>query len=337
MMTAPALTTLTSLTTGAGIVPMIQFLEPARLWWLLLIPVVVVLYFALMARGKGSKMRKSSSLDMVIPRERTWVRHVAVGLAVLSLAALTVAFAKPKDTVLEERQRATIAIAIDISLSMGAEDVEPNRLAAAQEAAKEFVQSVPAKFNVALIAYAGTASTLVPPTTDRGPVIQAIDDLQLQSSTATGEGIYTALSAIEQAPPDPDDPDAPVPARIVLLSDGKQTLGRPSADAAEEAKAREVPIYTIAYGTENGYVEIDGRRERVPVDKYELSVIAKISGGKAYEADSAGDLKEVFEDIKSQVGKVEVFVEVTERYAGLGLLFAVLAAAGVISIAARWP
>lgn len=328
-MTMPTLMTAT--------VPMIQFLEPVRLWWLLLIPLVVGIYFALLARSGHSKMRKSSTLDMVIPKERTWVRHVAVGLAVLSLASLTVAFAKPKDTVMEERQRATVVIAIDVSLSMGAEDVEPNRLAAAQDAAKEFVQSVPPKFNVALVAYAGTATTLAPPSTDRAPVIAAIDGLQLQSSTATGEGIYTALSAIAQAPPDPDDPDAPVPARIVLLSDGKQTLGRPSATAAEEAKAQEVPIYTIAYGTENGYVEIDGRRERVPVDKYELSVIAKISGGKAYEAGSAGDLKEVFEDIESEVGKVEVFVEVTERYAGLGLLFAVLAAAGVISIAARWP
>lgn len=327
----------TTTTTLLTMVPMIQFLEPVRLWWLLLIPVVVGLYLALLARGGRSKLRKSSTLDMVIPKERTWVRHLAVCLAVLSLASLTVAFAKPKDTVWEERQRATVVVAMDVSLSMGAEDVEPNRLAAAQAAAKEFVQSVPKKFNVALVAYAGTATTLAPPSTDRGPVLQAIDDLQLQSSTATGEGIYTALDAVAQAPPDPDDPDAPVPARIVLLSDGKQTLGRPSADAAEEAKSQDVPIYTIAYGTENGYVEIDGRRERVPVDKYELSVIAKISGGKAYEAGSAGDLKEVFEDIESQVGKVEVFVEVTERYAGLGLLFAVLAAAGVISIAARWP
>ena len=199
--------------------------------------------------------------DLVIPRDRTWLRHVAVGLSILSLLTLTLAFAKPKDQVSVPRERATIVVTIDISLSMEAEDVEPNRLDAAKGAAEQFVNSLPPKFNVALVTFAGTATTVVPPTLDRGAVTAAISALRPQASTAIGEGIYTSLAALAQVPPDPDDPKAEVPARrIVLLSDGKTQVGRPSDQAAQAAKAQTVPIYTIAYGTADGYIEIGGRR-----------------------------------------------------------------------------
>jgi Ca-activated chloride channel family protein len=138
-------------------------------------------------------------------------------------------------------------------------------------------------------------------------------------------------------PPDPDNPKAVAPARIVLLSDGKTQVGRPSDQAAMAARAQSVPIYTIAYGTTDGYIDIGGRREPVPVDRAELARVSKISGGEAYTASSAGELKEVYKDIGSSVGKEKVDREVTSRYAGFGLGFAILAALGMISLGARWP
>jgi Ca-activated chloride channel family protein len=275
--------------------------------------------------------------DLVIPRDRTWLRHVAVGLSILSLLTLTLAFAKPKDQVSVPRERATIVVTIDVSLSMEAQDVEPNRLDAAKIAAEQFVNSLPPKFNVALVSFAGTAVTLVPPTLDRGAVTAGIQALRPQASTAIGEGIYTSLAALAQVPPDPDNPKAEAPARIVLLSDGKTQVGRASDQAAQAARAQSVPIYTIAYGTADGYIEIGGRREPVPVDRAELRRIAQISGGEDYTATSAGQLKEVYKDIGSSVGTEKVDKEVTSRYAGFGLGFAILAALGLSSLAARWP
>jgi Ca-activated chloride channel family protein len=122
-----------------------------------------------------------------------------------------------------------------------------------------------------------------------------------------------------------------------LLSDGKTQVGRPSDQAAMAARAQGVPIYTIAYGTPDGYIDIGGRREPVPVDRAELARVSKISGGQAYTAESAGELKQVYKDIGSSVGKEKVDREVTSRYAGFGLGFAILAALGMISLGARWP
>lgn len=319
-------------------IPLLQFLAPNRLWLLVLIPLLVGGYVLLARRRAGRRRAMGRTMfDLVIPKDRVWVRHVAVGLSILSLLTLTLAFAKPKDEVSVPRERATIVVTIDVSLSMEATDVEPTRLEAAKSAASEFVNSLPPKFNVSLVSFAGTATTLVPPTLDRGAVTAAIDALRPQPSTAIGEGIYTSLAAIAQVPPDPDNPDEVAPARIVLLSDGKTQVGRASDQAARAARDQNVPIYTIAYGTEDGYIEVSGRREPVPVDRVELQRVAKISGGQAYTAESAGELEEVYKDIGSSVGKEKVDKEVTSRYAGFGLAFAILAAVGLISLGARWP
>ncbi len=319
-------------------ITLLSFLAPVRLWLLVLIPLLVVLYLWMVQRKRSRNRTVGRTMfDLVIPRDRTWLRHVAVGLSILSLLTLTLAFAKPKDQVSVPRERATIVVTIDVSLSMEAQDVEPNRLDAAKIAAEQFVNSLPPKFNVALVSFAGTAVTLVPPTLDRGAVTAGIQALRPQASTAIGEGIYTSLAALAQVPPDPDDPKAVAPARIVLLSDGKTQVGRASDQAAQAARAQSVPIYTIAYGTADGYIEIGGRREPVPVDRAELRRIAQISGGEDYTATSAGQLKEVYKDIGSSVGTEKVDKEVTSRYAGFGLGFAILAALGLSSLAARWP
>jgi Ca-activated chloride channel homolog len=227
-------------------IPLLSFLAPTRLWLLLLIPLLVGLYLWMVQRKRNrSKQMSKTMFDLVIPRDRTWLRHLAVGLSILSLLTLTVAFAKPKDQVSVPRERATIVVTIDVSLSMEAQDVDPNRLDAAKTAAEQFVTSLPPKFNVALVTFAGTATTLVPPTLDRGSVTAAIRSLRPQASTAIGEGIFTSLAALAQVPPDPDNPKTVPPARIVLLSDGKTQVGRPSDQAAMAARAQSVPIYTI--------------------------------------------------------------------------------------------
>jgi Ca-activated chloride channel family protein len=313
-------------------------MRPERLWWLLMIPLLVGLYlFLLWRRRRRARPHAITNLDRVLPKQQSWKRHLAVSLAVLALAALNVAFAQPKGEVEVPRERATIVLTIDVSRSMIAEDVAPNRLAAAKAAAQDFLQMLPAGFNVALVSFAGTAAVVVPPTTDRGVVAAAIENLQVAPSTAIGEGIYSSLDAMAQAPPDPNDPDSTAPGAIVLLSDGYTNVGRPSDQAAQESKKRGIPIYTIAYGTANGYVENEGRREPVPVNPAELNQISRISGGKAFAAGSESELKQVYSSIARQVGYMKVDQEVTEAYAGYALGFAILAGIAVISLAARWP
>jgi Ca-activated chloride channel family protein len=303
-----------------------------------MIPLLLGLYvFLLWRRRRKARPHAITNLERVLPKQQAWKRHVAVGAAVLALGALNVAFAQPKGEVEVPRERATVVITLDISRSMIAQDVAPDRITAAKSAAKDFLNLLPAGFNVSLVSFAGTAAVVVPPTTDRGVVAAAIDNLQVAPSTAIGEGIYSSLDAMAQAPPDPDHPDEPAPGAVVLLSDGYTNVGRPSDQAARDAAAQHIPIYTIAYGTANGYVENNGRREPVPVNPAELAQVSRLSGGKAFTAGSAGQLKEVYSSIAKSVGYVKVDQEVTEQYAGYALLLAVLAAVAVISLGARWP
>lgn len=320
---------------------MIEFLSPERLWLLWLVPLLIGGYVLLTWRARQGHQVRRTQRDLIpgiLPRDRMWLRHLAVGLAVLSLISLTVAYARPKQEVMMPRERATVVVAIDISLSMEATDVSPDRLSAAKEAAVEFTNSLPPAFNVSVVSFAGSASVLVPPTQDRGAATRAIESLQVQPATAIGEGIYTSLDALAQVPPDPDNPEETPPARIVLLSDGFTTVGRPARHAAEAAAEADVPVYTIAYGTPTGTIDIEGSGpEPVPVDYAELANVARISGGETYRAESAGELEEVYEEIGTSVGHHPVAVDVSNRYAGAALVFAVLAALGVISLAARWP
>ncbi|HMR14695.1 MAG TPA: VWA domain-containing protein, partial [Arachnia sp.] len=225
----------------------LEFMIPNRLWALAIIPVIAVLYVVLSGRTVHRPM--SSRLRLVVPRDAAWKRHGAVLLALLSLASLIVAWAIPMDLVDKPRDRATVVVAIDVSWSMEAEDVDPNRLAAAQSSAKTFINSLPERFNVALVTFAGTAQVAVPPTVDRGVIDRAVDALELAPSTAVGEGVYKSLDALRLVPPDPSGNDDPAPGAVVLLSDGATNIGRSSAGAAEEAKNQGVPVYTIAYGT----------------------------------------------------------------------------------------
>ncbi|MGA4507170.1 VWA domain-containing protein [Propionibacteriaceae bacterium G1746] len=314
----------------------LEFMLPQRLWWLLVVPAIGLLYLYLNSLRPRSRKR-ASKLDLVLPRDKAWKRHVAVLTALLAIASLVVAYAKPKDFTEVPRERATVVLAIDVSRSMMAEDVEPNRLEAAQVAAKDFLGLLPKGFNVSLVAFSGTASLVVPPTTDRGVVSRAIDGLELAPSTAIGDGIYESLDALKLVPPDPNDPNSTAPAAIVLLSDGATNTGRSSLQAARDSKKQGVPIYTIAYGTATGYVEERGVRQPVPVNHRELADVADASGGKKLSAASDRELAQAYQEIARSIGYEKVYVEVTERYAGWALLFGILAALATMSLAARWP
>ncbi|RRD47848.1 VWA domain-containing protein [Tessaracoccus sp. OH4464_COT-324] len=313
----------------------LDFQYPDRLWALLALPLVALLYLMLSGR---TPPRPRNRLSRVLPQQAAWKRHLAVLMSLSSLAMLVVAWAIPSGYGRQPRERATVVLTIDVSWSMEAEDVEPNRFAAAKDSASAFIRSLPRGFNVALVAFAGTAQLVVPPTTDHNAVERAVNSLELAPSTAIGEGIHTSLNALALVPPDPAHPDEVAPAVIVLLSDGATNLGRDSINAATHSAELGVPIYTIAYGTEDGVViDKEGRTQRVPVDHYELREVAKKSGGKKFAAESASELKETYEAISQSVGYEDVLVEITDQYAGYALVFAVLAALGVISLGARWP
>ncbi len=270
----------------------LHFLAPWRLWWLLLVPALGVLYFVL-ARRLSPRGRARSPLERILPRDAAWKRHAAVAAALISLISLVVAYAMPQTYTRVPRDRATVVVAIDVSKSMIATDVQPNRLDAAKQAAKSFIGQLPPRFNVALVSFAATAEIRVPPTTDRDAVSRAIDALEVAPSTAIGEGVYASLKAVQEAPEDPKHPNDPAPAAIVLLSDGATNVGRDSKQAAREAKRQNVPVYTIAYGTPGGYVVENGQRMPVPVDHGELHSIATTSGGKAFSAESSSELSSV--------------------------------------------
>jgi Ca-activated chloride channel family protein len=316
---------------------MIRFLQP--LWLLALLPVVVVagVYVWRQFRRRQYEMRFTNVdlLRTLAPNGLGWRRHAAAGAFLLCLVALGSAMARPSVDKEEPLERATVMLAIDVSLSMEAADVAPTRMQAAQEAAKQFVAELPPTYNLGLVSFAKSANVLVSPTKDRAAVIAGIDGLTLAEATATGEAVFTSLEAIRTVPA--DGADGAPPARIVLLSDGYRTSGRSIEDAAAAAAAANVPVSTIAFGTDTGVVDIRGEPKRVPVDRLSLQQLAEKTKGYFYEAASVGELKKVYEDMGSSIGHRIEAREVTQWYAGAALLFGLCAAAMSLLWTSRLP
>ncbi len=317
--------------------PELSFLDPGRLWFLLVVPALVVLYiWATLRKNRfGMRFTNTSVLARVVARQSQWRRHLAVALSLVSLVTLVLAWARPNGVERVPRERATIVLVVDVSRSMAATDVQPNRLDAAKQRSIEFLGQLPVKYNVSVVSMSGNPAVRVPPTTDRGMVQRAVQALEYQDSTAIGDALVTAVGAIQMAPKGDDGSVAP--GSIVMLSDGKNTAGRSPLQGADEARKAKIPVFTIAYGTENGSVDLDGKRERVPPDRELLAGIAAATGGKTWSAESASDLTRVYSDLQSTVGFEEVKKETTAVWAGYGLAFAVLAALAAVSLGARWP
>jgi Ca-activated chloride channel homolog len=315
----------------------VDFLSPARLWLLLLVAALAVAY-VVQQRRKPAYALRFSELDLlasVLPRSAAWKRHVPAVLVLLALAALTTAFAQPTGEVEVPRERATVVVALDVSLSMLADDVSPDRITAAKRSAADFVEGLPDRFDVGLVSFSGRAGVVVPPTRDHAAVAAAVQGLELDEATAIGDAVLASLEAVASVAVEPGA--EPPPARIVLLSDGTNTAGRTLAYAAEQARSQGVPVSTIAYGTPDGTVRVGGELIPVPVDADALEQLAQSTDGTAFTAESGEELTEVYEDIGGQVGTTTEVREITARFAGIGLALTVAAVAAALAWGARLP
>ncbi|HEY3464297.1 MAG TPA: VWA domain-containing protein [Amycolatopsis sp.] len=317
-------------------------------WWFLLLIAVaaVAVGYVLAQRARRKRTMRFANLDLlerVAPKSQGWTRHLPAVLIVLSLLILTVALAGPTAEQKVPRNRATVMLVIDVSLSMEATDVAPTRLKAAQDAATQFAQNMTPGINLGLISFAGTATVLVNPTTDRNGVIKAIENLKLAQSTATGEGIFAALQSVESFSSVVGGADGPPPARIVLMSDGKQTVpedlyaARGGYTAAQAAKQAGVPISSISFGTTHGSVDIEGKAQPVSVDDESLREIARLSGGDFYKAASAEELKKVYGDLGEQIGYEIKDADASKPWVVVGTLILMIGAAASLFLGQRLP
>lgn len=316
------------------------FISPLGLPLLIPVIAIAVAYVVMLRRRRRYAVRFAAlpMLDKVVPRRPAWRRHLPTAAIVLAFAALSLAIARPEIAFTIPRERATVMVAIDTSASMQATDVAPSRMAAAIDAASDFIDDLPTTFNVGVVAFAGTADLVSPPSTDRTAAKASLRSLGVSSATAVGEAVFSSLEAIasidQRLDTDDDDstPDEVVPGRIVLLSDGSNTVGRSPAESALASVAAEVEVSTIAYGTPDGVLDTGGFDVPVPVDTTTLERLADDTGGQAYTAQSSGELEDVYRDIGSSIGYRTEIREVTTWFAVSGLLLGLAAAA----MSLRW-
>ena len=333
-----------------------KFLWPEFLALLVLVPLLAGLYVWLLRRRKRLAVRYAnlSLVKEALGRGAGWRRHVPPVLFLLALTSLMVAVARPTAVVTLPSQHETIILAMDVSGSMRAADVEPNRLTASQVAAKAFVSDQPRSARIGVVSFAGTAALVQPPTQNREDIVAAIDRFQLQRGTAIGSGIIVSLAAIfpdagidigqftygreprSQAIDQKKDGKAafkPVPpgsypsAVIILLTDGQRTTGPDSIEAAKMAADRGVRVFTVGVGTPQGeIIGFEGWSMRVRLDEETLKQIANITHGEYFYAGNAVDLKKIYENLNSRLVLEKKETEISALFAGLGALLAVIAA-----------
>ena len=319
-----------------------SFASPWLLLGLLTLPLLVLGYRVLQRRPSRYAVRYTNLdvLASVVESTRSWRRYAGLALFLLALAALLVGFARPSMNRLADREEATIVLVIDVSGSMQAEDVEPTRLEAAQKVVREFLRGLPKRFQVGVVAFSETAEVAAPATDDRQLAIDAIDYLFPQRGTAIGDGIARGVEVARAAEARPAAAERP--AAILLLSDGSQTEGvLLPLEGAARAKSFKIPIYTIALGTPEGVVEFNrfggSRIIPVPPDKPTMRQIAATTGGRFYEAESAGDLRDAYDKMGSLVSKVERKQEVTFAFLAGGLVLLLAASAIAVITFPRLP
>jgi Ca-activated chloride channel family protein len=261
-------------------------------------------------------------MPSVAPRRAGWRRHAAIVGYGVAVAALLVSLAKPQATIAVPTEQARVMIVTDRSGSMLADDVSPNRLAAAKNAAAAFLDAIPDKVKVGAVAFNQNAEVLQSPTRDHDAVREALQSVKAAGSTATGDAITAALKSLK----------GKAPAAIVLLSDGKSVRGSDPLDAALAAKQRKIPIYTVALGTANG--TINGG-QRVPPDPETLAAIARTTGGRAFTARDVDALDQVYKRLGSQVATEKKKLEVTSLFAGGALALMALSALSSIRMFGR--
>ena len=345
------------------------FAEPWLLIGLLAVPLVVLAYL-LVQRRRARYVVRFTNVDLLtnlVPRRPAWRRHVPPALYVLAMSALVISLARPTAMVAVPREDATIILAMDVSGSMMATDVQPSRLASAKGAASDFIDQLPPTFQVGLVTFSTAARVAVSPTTDREAMHAAIDGLVAEGGTALGDaiaestelarGVIDEADAAAGASPAPSempsvdpsaDPSAspsatpessePPLVATVLLSDGANSTGQMEPDqAAREAAAAGVPVYTIALGTPSGVVTVPNefgipQQVEVPPDTDTLAAIAETTGARSFEAPTASDLQAIYESLGSRVGTRQEPQEVTQWFAAAGLALMLVGA----GLAAHW-
>ncbi|MDV6310726.1 VWA domain-containing protein [Gordonia amicalis] len=317
-------------------------------WWLLLLLVVALLgaAYVYMLRRRRQRALTFANLDLlksVAPADRNRFRHVPIALLIISLILLTVALSGPQADRKVPRNKATVILVMDVSRSMNATDVAPSRIRAAQQSAKKFADELTEGINLGLISFAGTAASLVSPTPDHNATKVAVDKLRLDDKTATGEGIFAALQQISTLNAVLGGGEAAPPARIVLLSDGKETVPDDPDDprggftAARKAKEEKIPVSTISFGTRTGTVELEGDRVPVPVDDDSLRKIANLSGGDFFTAASLDELNKVYEKLQNEIGYETRRGDNSKPWLIAGTLFALVSAFAALAINRRLP
>jgi Ca-activated chloride channel homolog len=331
-----------------------SFQWPTLLWLLLLLPLLVLAYVWLLKRRRRTTVRLASVsvAKLALGKGPGWRRHVPPLVMLLAIGVLLLATARPMATITLPMAQRTIILAMDVSGSMRAEDVKPNRLVASQEAAKAFVTNLPREVKVGVVSFAGTAAVVQAPTTSRDDVIAAIDRFQLQRGTATGSGIVLSLATLfpddgieiqhitgqrnmpaEIGKKKDEKPFTPVPpgsynsAAVIMLTDGQRTTGPDPLDAAKMAAERGIRVYTVGIGTTSGEViGFEGWSMRVRLDEETLKNISVLTQGEYFYAGTAEDLKKVYESLSSRMVVERKETELSAFFAGFGALLAVLAA-----------
>ncbi len=329
------------------------FLWPELLWLLLAVPVLIYGYLALLRRKKRLAMRYAS-LGMVSKAmgSEKLRKHIPPLVFLLALVTLIVAVARPSATLTLPSQYETIVLAIDVSGSMRASDVKPNRIGAAQEAARKFIADQPASARIGVVSFAATASVVQAPTRDRQEILAAIDRFQLQRGTAIGSGILVALKTIfpdvefdlrasnprgeiKAAPLDSAksssaekaEPGSYASAAIILLSDGQTTTGPNPIEAARMAAERGVRVFTVGIGTAKGEIlGSEGWSMRVRLDEEALKNIAGVTHAEYFFADNSVDLKKIYESLNTRLSMETKQTEITALLAAAAAALSLLSA-----------
>jgi Ca-activated chloride channel family protein len=329
-----------------------QWLEV--LWCLLAVPALVLLYLWLLKRRKKTTVRFASValVKQAMGAGPGWKRHVPPALLLLALTVLLLSAARPMARIKLPSQQETIILAMDVSGSMRAADVQPNRLVASQEAAKAFVAGLPRSVRIGVVSFAGTAAVVQAPTFSRDDVVAAIDRFQLQRGTAIGSGLVLSLATLfpdegidlsqitgqRAMPSDPADKKAKKPftpvepgsyssAAVILLTDGQRTTGPDPMEAAKMAAERGIKVFTVGIGTKAGEtIGFEGWSMRVRLDEDTLKAIANITRANYFYAGTADDLKQVYQGLSSRLVVETKETEITAIFAGIGALLTLLAA-----------
>jgi Ca-activated chloride channel family protein len=333
--------------------PFLTFLWPEMLWALLALPLLIALYLWMLRRRKKTALRYASLslIKEAMGKGLAWRRHLPAALLLAAVGALLGALARPAAVVSLPSAEKTVVLAIDVSGSMRATDVLPDRMTAAKEAAKAFVAELPRSVRIAVVQFAGTAAVVQAPTLSRDDVVAAIDRFQLQRGTAIGSGIVLSLATLfpdagidlsqitgqRAMPPAPGDPPKlefmPVEpgsypsAAIILLTDGQRTTGPDPLEAAKMAADRGVRVYTVGVGTKEGeIIGFEGWSMRVRLDEDTLKSIAALTRADYFYAGTAGDLKKVYQGLSTRLVVEKKETEIGALFAALGALLVVIAA-----------